>query len=169
MKLQITVLPGDGIGPEVTREAVSVLQTIAKLYSHEFEFSECPIGGTAIKETGSPFPTSTRDICLASDAVLLGAVGAPEFDRLPPQERPEAGLLSLRQSLGGFANLRPAISYQAIANASPLRPEIVTGADILIVRELLGGLYFGEPRLIQGPTGDRTATDTMRYGEQEIE
>src|ERR1700682_2230509 len=111
MKIKITVLPGDGIGPEVTREAVRVLRTVAGLYEHQFDFVEQLIGGAAIKERGAPLPPDTLDACLAGDAVLLGAVGAPEFDALPPQQRPEAGLLLLRQSLGGYANLRPAISY----------------------------------------------------------
>jgi 3-isopropylmalate dehydrogenase len=142
MKLKITILEGDGIGPEVTCEAVRVLRSIAALHGHEFNFEQKPIGGAAIRQTGSPLPTATLDACLAGDAVLLGAVGSPEFDSRPPSERPEAGLLLLRRALGGFANLRPAISYDAIAAASPLRPEIAGGANILIVRELLGGLYL---------------------------
>jgi len=109
------------------------------------------------------------DACLASDAVLLGAVGSPEFDSQPPSERPEAGLLLLRRALGGYANLRPAISYEAIAAASPLRPEIARGANILIVRELLGGLYFGEPRGVSGQNGNSVAVNTMSYSVAEIE
>jgi 3-isopropylmalate dehydrogenase len=166
MRLKITVLEGDGIGPEVTREAVLVLRTIAGIYAHEFEFSEQSIGGAAIKQHGSPLPTATLDQCLAGDAVFLGAVGAPEFDSWPAHKRPEAGLLLLRQALGDYANLRPAISYEAISAASPLRPEIASGADILIVRELLGGLYFGEPR---GIAGDSSAVNTMSYSAPEIE
>ena len=169
MKLEITVLPGDGIGPEVTREAVGVLRTVADRYAHQFDFREQAIGGAAIRETGAPLPPETIDACLASDAVLLGAVGSPEFDALPPHQRPEAGLLLLRQSLGGFANLRPAISYDAIASASPLRPEVAAGADILIVRELLGGLYFGEPRGLTEIDGQPAAFNTMRYSEAEVE
>jgi len=167
MKLKITVLPGDGIGPEVTREAVGVLETVAALYNHQFDFFERPIGGAAIKEAGAPLPPATLDACLSSDAVLLGAVGSPEFDALPPPERPEAGLLLLRQSLGGYANLRPAIAYDAIASASPLRPEIAMGADILIVRELLGGLYFGQPRGFV--EDEKAAFNTMRYSAAEVE
>jgi 3-isopropylmalate dehydrogenase len=169
MKLQITILEGDGVGPEVIREAVRVLRSVAAVHGHEFTFDCKPIGGTAIKQTGSPLPTATLDVCLAGDAVLLGAVGSPEFDSLKPAERPEAGLLLLRRALGGYANLRPAISYESIAAASPLRPEIAAGANILIVRELLGGLYFGEPRGSRGENGNSTAVNTMSYSVAEIE
>ena len=169
MKLKITILEGDGVGPEVTREAVRVLRSVAALHGHEFTFDQQLIGGAAIRQTGSPLPTATLDRCLAGDAVLLGAVGAPEFDSLKPAERPEAGLLLLRRALGGYANLRPAISYNAIAAASPLRPEIAAGANILIVRELLGGLYFGEPRGTTGENGKSVAVNTMTYSVAEIE
>ena len=169
MKFKITTLPGDGIGPEVTAEAVRVLQTIAGIHSFRFEFEEHAIGGVAIQNHGSPLPRTTLDACLSSDAVLLGAVGAPEYDRLPPNNRPEAGLLLIRNALGGYANLRPAISYSSIAACSPLRTEIACGADILIVRELLGGLYFGEPRGISGTNGTTVARNTMRYSVAEIE
>src|SRR4030095_297805 len=169
MKLKITVLEGDGVGPEVTREAVRALRTVATLHGHDFAFDQKPIGGAASKQAGPPLPTATRDACLAGDAVLLGAVGSPEFDSRNPSERPEAGLLLLRRALGGYANLRPAISYDAIAAASPLRPEIASGADILIVRELLGGLYFGEPRGLTGENGNSVAVNTMSYSVAEIE
>lgn len=165
MRARITILPGDGIGPEVTTEAVRVLQTIAAIQNHRFEFEEHAIGGVAIKTFGSPLPRTTLDAALASDAVLLGAVGAPEFDRVPPNQRPEAGLLLLRSALGGYANLRPAIAYSSIAACSPVRTEVACGTDILIVRELLGGLYFGEPRGIDSGV----ATNTMRYSVEEIE
>ncbi|HEY4424642.1 MAG TPA: 3-isopropylmalate dehydrogenase [Pyrinomonadaceae bacterium] len=165
MRARITVLPGDGIGPEVTTEAVRVLQTVAAIHNHRFEFEEHAIGGVAIKSFGSPLPRTTLDAALASDAVLLGAVGSPEFDRAPPSQRPEAGLLLLRSALGGYANLRPAIAYSSIAGCSPVRAEVACGADILIVRELLGGLYFGEPRGISSDV----ATNTMRYSVKEIE
>src|SRR5205814_2785227 len=122
-----------------------------------------------IRKVGSPLPTATLDACLAGDAVLLGAVGSPEFDSLTPSERPEAGLLLLRQALGGYANLRPAISYDAIAAASPLRIEVARGANILIVRELLGGLYFGEPRGTSGANGNSVAVNTLTYSVAEIE
>lgn len=169
MKLNITLLPGDGVGPEVTREAVRVLRTVAAVHNHSFQFEERPVGGVALKEFGSPLPTFTLDTCLAGDAVLLGAVGSPEFDDVPPDKRPETGLLLLRQALGGYANLRPAMSYPSISGASPLKPNIVAGADILIVRELLGGLYFGEPRGFAGLNGTSTAVNTMRYSSAEIE
>lgn len=170
MRLRVTVLPGDGIGPEVTAEAVRVLQTVAAIHGYRFEFEEHAIGGVAIRDFGSPLPRTTLDACLASDAVLLGAVGAPEYDRLPANQRPEAGLLLLRRALEGYANLRPAIAYAAIADCSPLRSEVVRGADILFVRELLGGLYFGEPRGFSTTTnGSTVATNTMQYSVEEVE
>jgi 3-isopropylmalate dehydrogenase len=169
MRLKITVLPGDGIGPEVTREAVRVLRAIADIYGHSFEFDERLIGGAAIKQNETPLPVATLDACLDSNAVLLGAVGAPEHDHLPPDKRAEAGLLTLRRALGAYANLRPAISYRAVADCSPLRPEVVAGADILFVRELLGGLYFGEPRGFIKTNDTSSAFNTMRYSVEEIE
>src|ERR1051325_1054277 len=162
---KITILPGDGIGPEVTIEAVRVLQTIGAIRGFSFEFEEHAIGGVAIRQFGSPLPRATLDACQASDAVLLGAVGSPEFDRVPPNQRPEAGLLLLRSALGGYANLRPAIAYPQIAACSPVRAEVAYGTDILIVRELLGGLYFGEPRGVDS----NVACNTMRYSVEEIE
>jgi len=168
MKLHITVLPGDGVGPEVTREAVRVLRTAADLYGCEVSFEEHTIGGVAIRECGAPLPEATARACMQSQAVLLGAVGGPEFDSLPAGQRPESGLLALRQALGGYANLRPAIAYGAIADCSPLRPEIIKGADVLIVRELLGGIYFAEPRGFESGSCP-SAYNTMRYSEAEIE
>lgn len=167
--MKITILPGDGIGPEVTAEAVRVLRSVAGIHGHRFEFTEKLIGGAAIRQTGSPLPSETLDACLAGDAVLLGAVGSPEFDAQSTSERPEAGLLLLRRALGGFANLRPAISYDSIADTSPLRREVTRGADILIVRELLGGLYFGEPRGLVAANGNSVASNTMSYSVPEIE
>lgn len=169
MTMKITVLPGDGIGPEVTAEAVRVLQMVAGIQGYKIKFEEHLIGGIAIRESGSPLPRATLDACLASDAVLLGAVGAPEYDRLPANHRPEAGLLLLRRALGGFANLRPAISYSSIEACSPLRTEIGKDTDILIIRELLGGLYFGEPRGFTGSNESTVAFNTMRYSVEEIE
>jgi 3-isopropylmalate dehydrogenase len=166
-KLNLTVLPGDGIGVEVTREAARVLRAVADIQGYDFRFRTELIGGAAIRETGLPLPQQTLDACLASDAVLLGAVGGAEFDSLSPDRKPESGLLTLRRELGAFANLRPAASYRAIEDCSPLRPEVVRGADILVVRELVGGLYFGEPR---GFTADAAAGfNTMRYSLPEIE
>ena len=169
MKLHIAVLAGDGIGPEVTAQAVRVLRVVADLYGHRFDFEEWPVGGVAISEAGTPLPSPTLNACLASDAVLLGAVGAPEYDRLAPGERPEAGLLALRGALGAYANLRPVISYEAISDCSPLRAELVHGSDMLIVRELLGGLYFGQPRGFLSEAADDGAFNTMRYSVSEIE
>src|ERR1700678_3241734 len=169
MQLRITSLPGDGIGPEVTSQAVCVLEEVASGFGHDLQLDEKEIGGAALTKFGNPLPDSTIKTCLDSQAVLLGAVGAPAFDHNPRELRPEAGLLRLRQELGAFANLRPAIFYPSLAACSPLREEIVKGTDILIVRELLGGLYFGEPRSIEGAPGARQALNSMRYSEPEIE
>jgi 3-isopropylmalate dehydrogenase len=169
MQLKIVVLPGDGVGPEVTEQAVLVLREIASIHGHNFQFTEHDAGGVAIERWGSPLPRVTVDACLGADAVLLGAVGSPDFDHLPPDKRPEAGLLLLRRTLGGFANLRPISSFRALAGVSPLRPEIIEGSDILFVRELLGGLYFGEPRGLISKNGSSSAFNTMRYTVNEIE
>jgi 3-isopropylmalate dehydrogenase len=169
MRLHITSLPGDGIGPEVTHQAIRVLEEVARSFGHELELTEKEIGGAALTAFGDPLPPTTIGACLASQAVLLGAVGSPAFDRNPRELRPETGLLRLRQELGAFANLRPAVYYPALRAISPLREEVVKGTDILVVRELLGGLYFGQPRSIEGAMGARQAVNTMRYGEQEIE
>lgn len=167
MRLKIAVLPGDGIGPEVTREAVRVLRAVSE-GRFEIETQELPIGGVAINEQGTPLPASTLSECLASDAVLLGAVGGPQFDSLPREKKPETGLLGLRSGLGGFANLRPAVAYAALAECSPLRPEVLKGADLVFVRELLGGLYFGEPRGFNGEKRE-CAYNTMKYSVAEVE
>ncbi len=166
MKLNILVTAGDGIGPEVTCEAVAVLKEIATLGGHDFAFMEKRIGGVAIVQDGAPLPEDTLDAALASDAVLLGAVGGNEFNSLPPSKRPEAGLLKIRAELGGFANLRPAFAFKELAINSPLRAEIIDGADILFVRELLGGLYFGQPREWNRETGE--SWNTMRYTRDEV-
>ncbi|MGC2694757.1 MAG: 3-isopropylmalate dehydrogenase [Candidatus Angelobacter sp.] len=167
MLFKLTILPGDGVGPEVTREAVRILRALTHFSDCEFVCDEKTIGGAAIRAHGTPLPESTLTACMNSDAVFLGAVGAPEFDHLPTQQKPEAGLLALRTALGGFANLRPAISYPATADCSPLRRSRVEGADILFVRELLGGLYFAQPRGFD-PKSD-SAFNTMRYSTEEIE
>ena len=166
MRLKIAVLAGDGIGPEVTQEATNILRAVAELGGHDFTFIPGKIGGVAITETGSPLPTETLDAALDCDAVLLGAVGDIKFNALPPDKRPEAGLLQIRQALGGFANLRPSIAYSALAESSPLRPEVIKDADILFVRELLGGLYFGAPRWWNRESNE--AINTMRYTRDEI-
>jgi 3-isopropylmalate dehydrogenase len=169
MQLRVVSLPGDGIGPEVTSQAICVLEEVASGFGHDLELDEKEIGGSALEKFGNPLPDATIQACLGSHAVLLGAVGSPAFDHNPRELRPEAGLLRLRQELGAFANLRPAVFYPSLAACSPLREETVKGTDILIVRELLGGLYFGQPRSIEGAPGSREAVNTMRYGEKEIE
>ena len=171
MKLKIAVLAGDGIGPEVTAEATNILRAIAELGGHDFTFAPGLIGGVAITEAGSPLPQATVDLCLDADAVLLGAVGDNKFNALSPDKRPEAGLLHIRQVLGGFANLRPSVAYAALSGNSPLRPEVTRDADILFVRELLGGLYFGQPRWWDrsgGAEGNGEAINTMRYTRAEV-
>jgi len=169
MVIKLTVLPGDGVGPEVTAEAIRVLESVAEIFGHQLELATRDIGGAALTNSNDPLPDATLKSCLDSDAVLLGAVGGPAFDHYPKHLRAESGLLRLRRELGVFANLRPAICFPSLEDCSPLRPEAVRGTDMLIVRELLGGLYFGEPRHIQGPDGNRSAVDTMQYGEPEIE
>jgi len=169
MLLKITVVAGDGIGPEVTDEALRVLESVGQVFGHQLGIIKKDIGGAGLLSSGDPLPKETLQACVASNAVLLGAVGGPTFDKYAGNMRPEAGLLRLRRELGVFANLRPAVCFPGLEDCSPLQPNLVRGTDMIIVRELLGGLYFGEPRLIHGPAGSRVATDTMRYGEQEIE
>jgi 3-isopropylmalate dehydrogenase len=169
MPINVTILPGDGIGPEVMDQAVLVLEAVAVVFGHKLQLQRGNIGGAALAATNDPLPPETIEACLSSSAVLMGAVGDPRFDQNPNHLRPEAGLLRLRRELGAYANLRPAICFPALEDVSPLRPELVRGTNILIVRELLGGLYFGEPRSIQGAAGVRIATNTMTYGEEAIE
>ncbi|HTV08289.1 MAG TPA: 3-isopropylmalate dehydrogenase [Candidatus Aquilonibacter sp.] len=166
MKLKIAILAGDGIGPEVTREAVNILKAVAEFGGHEFTLTEAQIGGVAITAAGTPLPQQTIDVALDADAVLLGAVGDNKFNHLTPDKRPEAGLLQIRQVLGGYANLRPCLAFAALGDNSPLRPEVTKGVDILFVRELLGGLYFGQPRSWNKQTGE--AINTMRYTKDEV-
>lgn len=168
MQAKITLLPGDGIGPEVTAAAVRVLQKLAAQYGHSFAFKEQLIGGCAIDACGSALSDETIQICQQSDAVLLGAVGGPKWDDPNAAVRPEQGLLKLRKALNVFANLRPVSVYPELAAASPLKPEKLAGVDMLVVRELTGGLYFGEPKERSVVNGVRTAVDTMRYNENEI-
>ncbi len=169
MLLNLTILPGDGIGPEVTEQGVLVLQAVADAFGHQLQLQHKSIGGAALTAANDPLPAETVQACLSSSAVLLGAVGSPAFDHNPGHLRPEAGLLRLRRELGAYANLRPAVFFPALEDCSPLRAEIVRGTDIMIVRELLGGAYFGQPRSIEGNPGSRVAVNTMRYGEAEIE
>jgi len=169
MLLTITVVAGDGIGPEVTDEALRVLESVGQAFGHQLAVTKKDIGGAGLLSSNDPLPKDTLQACVSSNAVLLGAVGGPAFDNYAGHMRPEAGLLGLRRELGVFANLRPAICFPGLEDCSPLQANLVRGTDMIIVRELLGGLYFGEPRLIHGPAGSRVATDTMRYGEQEIE
>lgn len=168
MLIKITTLPGDGIGPEVTEQAVHVLRAVADVFGHEIKVTEKNVGGAALVASNDPLPPDTIESCLASGAVLLGAVGGPAFDSYPANLRPEVGLLLLRKTLGVFANLRPAVCIPGLEALSPLRAEIVRGTDVMIVRELLGGVYFGERSTI-GTPGSRRAVDSMAYNEPEIE
>ena len=168
MKKKIAVLPGDGIGPEIIAQAVKVLDAVAKKYSHEFEYRYADVGACAIDKTGSPYPDATHEICMTSDSVLFGAIGDPKYDNNPSAKvRPEQGLLKMRKSLGLYANIRPVRPYPSLVSASPLKNEIVDGADFIVVRELTGGMYFGEPRG-RNEAGDK-AFDTCVYSKAEIE
>jgi len=162
---KIALLPGDGIGPEVTEAAVTVLKTLDEAEGLGLTFEHLPFGGAAVDATGEPFPEVTRKGVLEADAVLLGAIGGPKWDGLPREKRPETGLLALRKTLGLFANLRPARVVPGLEHLSPLRPEIARGVDLLIVRELTGGIYFGEPRGMS----EAEAWNTMRYSRHEVE
>lgn len=166
MKVRIAVLPGDGIGPEVAAEAVKVLKKVAHVYGHEFVFEEAPIGGAAMDATGNPLPDETLQLCRESDAILLAAVGGPKWDDPTASVRPEQGLLGLRKELDLFANLRPVKLYPSLLHASPIRPDIVAGVDLVVVRELTGDIYFGRPR-VEG--NDGRAVDTMVYTAAEVE
>ncbi|HET8827443.1 MAG TPA: 3-isopropylmalate dehydrogenase [Terriglobales bacterium] len=168
MLITITTLPGDGIGPEVVAQALRVLGAAAEIFGHQLQITEKNMGGAALVASNDPFPKDTEEACLSSGAVLLGAVGGPAFDTYPGHLRPEAGLLRLRKALGVFANLRPAVCLPGMEAMSPLRPEVVAGTDVMIVRELLGGVYFGA-RSTDGQPGSRRATDSMTYTEPEIE
>lgn len=168
MQAKIALLPGDGIGPEVVAEGVKILRAVAEKFGHTFEFTESLIGGMAIDRTGSPLPAETLAACRASDAVLLGAVGGPKWSDPRASVRPEQGLLGLRSELGLFANVRPVKVYPALMNASTLKPEVVAGVDMIILRELTGGLYFGKPQGQSGEKPNRSGVDTMAYTEAEI-
>lgn len=168
MKYNIALIPGDGIGPEVIGQTTRVLDEIGAKYGHEFEFTEVLAGGCAIDACGECLPKETVEICKASDAVLLGAVGGPKWDNLPGSERPEMALLGLRGQLGLFANLRPAMLFEELADACPLKPELVSGGlDIVVVRELTGGIYFGKKDIIETEDGV-AAYDVEQYSEMEV-
>lgn len=169
MDLNVLILPGDGIGTEVTREAVKVLQAVGAKFNHKVNLTEGLLGGIAIHKTGTPFPEETQKLAAAADATLMGAVGLPEFDNAPPLQRPEAGLLGIRKLLGVYANLRPVRAYKALVQSSPLKNELVEGTDMIIVRELTGGLYYGTPRGITGEGPEERGTNTMTYTRAEIE
>ena len=169
MHLKILSLPGDGIGPEVTCEAMRVLRHVAGKWSHSLEVTEGLLGGIAIHRTGSPFPDETARLAADADATIMGAVGLPEFDNAPPEKRPEKGLLGIRKALGVFANLRPVRAYASQLDSSPLKNHLVEGTDMIIVRELTGGIYYGTPRGISEENGEVRAVNTMTYTRGEIE
>jgi 3-isopropylmalate dehydrogenase len=168
MALNIAVLPGDGIGPEIIAQALRVLEVLKK-EGLDMTFTEAPLGGQAYDQFGHPYPEFTQEICRKADAVLLGAVGGPQYDNLDRPLRPERGLLAIRKDLGLFANLRPAVLFPELANASTLKPEVVAGLDIMIVRELTGDVYFGQPRGMRtNEQGVREGFNTMIYSEPEV-
>lgn len=168
MRGNIAVLPGDGIGKEITKGAIEILEAVAQKYGHEFEFKYGEIGGTAIDNTGSPLPDETVEICRNSDAVLLGAVGGPKWDNHPVEIRPERGLLKIRKELNLYANLRPISYYSCLSDASPLKKELIEGSDFVIVRELTGGLYFGKPSERVVRDGKDGVVDTLFYTKEEM-
>lgn len=168
MEAKIVVLPGDGIGPEITEVAVKVIEAVGKKFGHSFHFEERLIGGIAIDQTGSALPEQTLAACKASDAVLLGAVGGPKWDNPTAKVRPEQGLLAIRKGLGLYANLRPVRGYQELLSSSPLKQELVEGVDLLCVRELTGGVYFGERKEPDSFSDESEAYDTMAYTGGEI-
>ena len=169
MTSRILVMPGDGVGPEICREAVRVLDVLAADHDLDIELDEAPIGGAAVDAADDPLPEESLAAARSADAILFGAIGGPKWDRHPRAKRPESGLLRLRSELGLFANLRPAILYSQLAHASALKPEVVAGLDIMIVRELTGGIYFGQPRGVEERDGERVGFNTYVYSESEIE
>ena len=168
MKISIAVLPGDGIGPEVITESIKVLEAIGNRFGHDFQIKSGRVGGNAIDDYGTPLPQETIDTCSDSDAILFGAVGGPKWDDPNVDVRPEDGILAIRKSLGLFANLRPVKVYPSLINASPLKPEILKGVDMMVLRELTGGLYFGKPKKRWHTSRGRRGIDTLKYTEAEI-
>jgi 3-isopropylmalate dehydrogenase len=168
MNYKIAVLPGDGIGPEIIDQALKVLESVGRKFKHTFSFREALVGACAIDATGNPFPDETLELCMNSDAVLFGAIGDPKYDNDPKAKvRPEQGLLSMRKKLGLYANIRPVSTFNSLLHKSPLRKDLVEGADFVVIRELTGGIYFGEPR---GRSEDlKTAFDTCVYTRDEVE
>lgn len=168
MKLNIAVLPGDGIGPEIVEQAMKVVKVVCEQYNHELSYKEALVGACAIDAVGNPYPDETHAFCMQSDAVLFGAIGSPEYDNNPAAKvRPEQGLLAMRKKLGLYANLRPVTTFPSLAHKSPLRADLVKGVDLMCIRELTGGMYFGRP---QGRSEDgNTAYDTCVYTREEIE
>jgi 3-isopropylmalate dehydrogenase len=169
MDLNVLIVPGDGIGTEVTREAVRVLEHVCSKFNHKLNQREALLGGIAIHKTGTPFPDETAKLATEADATLMGAVGLPEFDNVPPEKRPEKGLLGIRKTMGVYANLRPVRAYKSLIDSSPLKNELVDGTDMIIVRELTGGLYYGTPRGISGSGPEERGVNTMTYTRAEIE
>jgi 3-isopropylmalate dehydrogenase len=168
VKAKIVLLPGDGVGPEVVEQTRQVLAAVGARFDHNLDFGSELVGGIAIDETGNPLPEATLATCRAADAILLGAVGGPKWDDPNAKTRPEAGLLALRQGLGLYANLRPVKSYPELSASSPLKPERIAGVDLLMVRELTGGLYFGQPRLRERKGDVERAVDTLEYTDHEV-
>jgi 3-isopropylmalate dehydrogenase len=166
---RITLLAGDGIGPEITAVARQLLDAVSRRHGFELIYDEQPMGGAAIEATGEPLPPSTLEACRAADAVLLAAIGSPQYDSLPREQRPESGLLGLRAGLGLFANLRPVKIIPALASASTLKPEVIEGVDLVVVRELTGGVYFGTPKGRVEAEGHVRAFNTMAYSDFEID
>jgi 3-isopropylmalate dehydrogenase len=169
MDCRIAVLPGDGVGPDVAEQAIHVLEEVGRQFGHNFTFINGLIGGAAIDKTGSALPAETLKTCKICDAVLLGAVGGPKWDDPAAKVRPEDGLLAIRKGLGLFANLRPVKMFRMLENSTSLKPEVVRGVDMMVVRELTGGLYFGKPKKRWANSRGRRAVDSMYYTEQEIE
>ena len=168
MKLNIAVLPGDGIGPEIVEQAMKTVKVVSEKFGHELSYEPAIVGACAIDATGNPYPDETHELCMRSDAVLFGAIGSPKYDNDPTAKvRPEQGLLAMRKKLGLYANIRPVTTFPSLAHKSPLRADLVKGVDLMCIRELTGGMYFGRP---QGRSEDgRTAYDTCIYSREEIE